>query len=178
MTFLFDNINILLLITALLNLLLGAVIFINGYKRKINVVYSLNILAIISWALSMFFYRSAPIETSLFWCTILYITPTFIASSFLYFTYTFPSQKEKSLVLRTVIIFGVNLIIVAMVAWPGLIIKAVNIRPGEEKEIFFSAYYWFYFLYTSVFFSYGFYRLFKKYLKGVGIERLQIILDR
>jgi signal transduction histidine kinase len=70
---------------------------------------------------------------------------------------------------------GINLILVAMIIWPEFIIKEVNIRPGLEKQIIFSNYYWFYFIYTSFFFTAGFYRLFKKYLKSIGIERLQIL---
>ncbi len=172
---LFDSINIFLVVTALLNLLLGAIIYFNGSRKKINVVYSLNILAIIGWVLAMILYRSASPETSFFWCTVLYIAPTFIASSFLYFTYIFPSEKDKHVRLKAILIFSINLMIVAMVAWPGLIIKEVNARLGAEKEIVFTSYYWFYFLYTAGFFSYGFTRLFKKYWHSVGIERLQIL---
>ena len=174
-SFLFDPINISLIVTALLNLSLGVLIFISGKNKKINIVYSLNIVAIISWVMAMFFYRSSPPETNLFWCTVLYVTPTLIASSFLYFTYIFPSQKEKYIWWRTILIFGINLAIIVMVIWPGLIIKEVNIRPGLEKQIIFTPYYWFYFIYTLEFFSFGFFRLFKKYLKNRGIERLQII---
>jgi len=174
-SFLFDPINISLIATALLNLFLGVLIFISGRNKRINVVYSLNIIAIISWVLAMFFYRSSPTETNLVWCTILYVTPTLIASSFLYFTYIFPSQKEKYIWWRALLIFGINSAIIVMVIWPGLIIKAVNVRPGLEKQIIFTSYYWFYFLYTLLFFSFGFTRLFIKYLKNKGIERLQII---
>ncbi|OGZ89049.1 MAG: hypothetical protein A2561_05365 [Candidatus Staskawiczbacteria bacterium RIFOXYD1_FULL_32_13] len=125
--------------------------------------------------MAMFFYRSSPPETNLLWCTILYVTPTLIASSFLYFTYIFPSQKEKYIWWRTILIFGINLAIIVMVIWPGFIIKEVNIRSGQEKEIIFTTYYWFYFLYTLLFFSFGFLRLFIKYFRNKGIERSQII---
>src|SRR3989339_838989 len=174
-SFLLDPINISLIITALLNLSLGVLIFISGRNKKINNVYSLNIVAIISWVMAMFFYRSSPPETNLLWCTILYVTPTLIASSFLYFTYIFPSQKEKYIWWRTILIFGINLAIIVMVIWPGFIIKEVNIRSGQEKEIIFTTYYWFYFLYTLLFFSFRFLRLFIKYFRNKGIERSQII---
>lgn len=173
--FLFDPINISLLVTALLNFLLGVLIFISGKNKKINIVYSLNIVAIISWIMAMFFYRSAPAELNMPWSTILYVTPTLIASSFLYFTYIFPSQKEKYIWWRALLIFGINLAIIVMVIWPGFIIKEVNVRPGLEKQIIFTPYYWFYFIYTLEFFSFGFFRLFKKYFRSKGIERMQII---
>lgn len=172
---LFDAINIALVITALLNGLLGVVIFLNGHHKKINVVYSLNIVAIISWTVAMIAYRSAPQETSMFWSRILYITPTFIASSFLYFTYIFPSERDKHICLKSLLIFLINAVLVVMVAWPGFIIEAVNIRPGFEKQLIFTNYYWFYFLYTAGFFTFGFVRLFRKYTHGIGVGRLQTL---
>jgi len=156
MPFTLDTINLFLIITAILNLYLGAVIIFNNFHKRTNLVYAGNIIAIIGWVMAMIIYRSSPQETALFWCTILYITPTFIASSFLYFTYIFPSQQVQNLWWRKSLIIFLNTAIVIMVVWPGFIIREVNIRPGLEKEIIFSKYYWFYFLYTSCLFTYGF----------------------
>lgn len=175
MSLFLDKINILLIFSAVLNLILGSVIFINGYKKRINFVYSLNILAIISWIVAMILYRSVSDEYGILFCTILYVVPTFIASGFLYFTYIFPSSSGRSLRFNKIIIYGINFIIALLVAVPGLIIKEVNIVPGQEKEIIFSGYYILYFLYTLSFFLFGFYRLFKKFFSSHGIEKLQII---
>jgi signal transduction histidine kinase len=170
-----DPINVALLVTGFLSFFLGVLITVSGRGKKINIVYGLNIVAIIGWIAAMFFYRSSSPEFDVFWCTVLYVVPTLIASSFLYFTYIFPSQKEKRIRGRVLAIFGVNLALIVMVVWPGLIIEEVNIRPGQEKEIIFSAYYWLYFFYTLIFFFFGFFRLFRKYLTSKGIERLQVI---
>lgn len=62
-----------------------------------------------------------------------------------------------------------------MVIWPDFIIKEVNLRQGLEKEIIFTKYYWFYFFYIAGFFTYAFWRLYKKLAKSTGLERLQII---
>jgi len=164
MLFIFNTINIALIITIILNFFLGIIVFLDGSRKRINIVYVWNIIAIISWVLVMIFYRLAPQETALFWCVILYITPTLIASTFLYFTYIFPSQREEKLWWRGLLIFLIN-----------LIIKEVNIRVGLEKEIIFTKYYIIYFLYTFSFFFYGFYRLFKKYRQSHDIERSQIL---
>ncbi|MFH1142192.1 MAG: ATP-binding protein [Candidatus Uhrbacteria bacterium] len=175
MSLLLDPINSLLIITAGLNLTLGAIIFVYGRNKEMNIVYSLNIIAIISWIVAMFIFRSAPAETSIFWCTVLYTTPTFIASSFLYFTYIFPAQRDETAPIKMLLIFCINVLIVFMVIKPDFMITDVNIRHGLEKEIIFTKAYWFYFLYTAGFFSFGFYRLFKKYFKSTGTERLQIL---
>lgn len=172
---LFDTINVLVAITALLNLILGVVIYFNGQHKKINSLYSLIIMAVISWVLAMVMYRSSTQSMGLFWCTILYLAPTFIASSLLYFTYFFPSEKDKNIEFKKYIILTINLFIAIMVVWPGLIIKEVNVRPGLENQIIFTQYYWIYVIYIIAFFNYGFYRLFIKYLRGNGSEKQQII---
>lgn len=175
MFLIFDEINILLLLAVGLNLLLLAVVFFNGRKNKINLTYSAIGLAVIVWIWGMIFYRSAPVESSLLWGTILYINATFIPSIFLYFTYIFPRREEKLTWLIPAIIFGLNGLIVLLTSWPGLIIQAVNLRPGLEKEIIFTPYYWFYFIYISSLFTFGFYRLFQKYRQSRGIARQQIL---
>ncbi len=176
MQFLLDTKNIILILTALLNLILGFFIYFNGRKKKINKIYSWNIVAIVSWVLAMLFFRSATETTSLFWCTILYVAPTFIASSFLYFTYIFPTQKIENLKWRYWIIILSNAYIIFLTILPNMLIHQVNIRPGLEKEIIFNLIpYLFYAFYILICFSLGFVRLFQKYLKSYGKEKTQII---
>lgn len=174
MDILFDKINIALIVVGAFNLILGAIIFINGKRKRSNVIYSAICVALIGWISAMVLYRSSPQETALFYCTLLYIFPTLIPSIFLYFTYIFPFSKDRN-IWKTLLIFGVNLAVILMVVWPGLIIKEANVRPGLEKEIIFSSYYWIYFLYISGFFSYAFTRLFKRYRESSGVERSQVL---
>ena len=173
MNLLFDKINIVLLLTALVDLGLGGIVFFP--RKKINLIYSSAIFTMISWVAAMILYRSAPQETGLFWCTVLYVVATFIPSIFLYFTYFFPVQEKISLWWRSLLIFTANAIIVLMIVWPGFIIKAVNVRPGIEKEIIFTNYYWFYFVYISFLFTFGFYRLYRKYKSSKGMEQQQVL---
>lgn len=175
MPILFDNINILLLVVAILNLFLGSIVFFHGKKKITNTLYSINILSLIGWILGMFFYRSASPESGIFWCTILYVAATFIPSIFLYFTCFFPTRDKKKIIQKSIIILLLNISVILMIVWPGLIIKEVNIRPGLEKEIIFTQYYWFYFIYIFSLFNYSFFRLYKKFIQSVGIERYQIL---
>jgi len=172
---LFDKINIALIIIAFLNFGLGTLIYLKGRQRKVNLVYTFNIITIIGWILAMVLYRSAGPKESIFWCKILYISPTFIASSFLYFTYIFPSQIRKISLLEKILICAGNIIIIALILIPNLIIKNILIHPGSEKEIIFGPGYIFYVIYIILYFSLGFWKLFKKYLKSHSIEKNQII---
>ncbi len=175
MPILLDKINILLIVIAILNLLLGSMIFVKGSGKRANIIYSINILSLLGWIAGMFLYRSASQETGVFWCTVLYVAATLIPSIFLYFTYNFPVQEDKNVWKKGVLIFILNAAIIAATVIPGLIIKEVNIRPGLEKEIIFTQYYWFYFIYIFLLFNYSFYRLYRKLLTSRGVERQQIL---
>lgn len=171
----FDKINIILWVTLVLNLVLGLLIYLRGRHQRINLIYSFNVVTIIGWILGMILFRDASPETSVFWCIVLYITPTFIASSFLYFTYIFPYQIKELDWYKKLLIFSGNALIVVFVLIPDFIIKDVIVEPGREKTIVFGSGYIFYAIYTASYFSYGFWRLFKKYIRSRGIERSQII---
>ncbi len=173
MDFLLDKINTLLILTALFNVALALIILSKGEEEEVNIAYSLNIVAITGWILSMILFRSANQDTALFWCRVLYTTPTFIASSFLSFTYVFP-RREKNIKNKIIFYFLINFALIFFVIWP-VLIKEVNVRPGQEKEIIFSGYYWIYVLYILSFFFAGFIRLFKKFAQSKGIERMQVI---
>lgn len=175
MTILLDTINTLLIGAAFLNLLLGSIIYFNGPRKKANVIYSMVCASVLAWVFGMILFRSAPPETSLLWATVLYATATFIPSIFLYFTYVFPSEERVKFWKSGLIIFSLNAIVVLMIIMPGFIIQEVHARPGLEKEILFTQNYWFYFLYILSLFTYGFYRLFRKYQESRGIEKNQIL---
>ena len=122
MDFVLDKINILLILTTLFNVALAFIILYKGAKDEVNIAYALNIVTITAWILAMIFFRSAPQSTALFWCKVLYTTPTFIASSFLAFTYIFP-KREKNFWWKYVIYFSINLVLVIFVIWPVMIVE-------------------------------------------------------
>jgi len=175
MRLLLDPINIGLSLVAIFNFALGIVIYSKRKISRVNRVYSWNIFFIISWIVAMFLYRSAEPTRSIFWCTILYVTPTFIASSFLYFTYIFPEPGDKVSRLVKSIVVAANLLIIILVILPKLIIKDVYVPQIGEKIIYFGPWYFLYAVYTMFFFSFGFYRLFKKFLNFRGEKRNQVI---
>ncbi|MFH1827454.1 MAG: histidine kinase dimerization/phospho-acceptor domain-containing protein, partial [bacterium] len=175
MIFSFDTINLLLVVVSLFNFGLGVILYFKGGKNKVNIFYSWNIVFIVGWILAMFMFRSANKGNGLIWCQILYMMPTFIASSFLLFTYIFPSQIEIYTFWKVFFILFVNIVIVIFTALPNYIIKEVNIRSGLEKEIIFGKLYIFYALYILVYFSFAFWRLFKKYKNVTRIAHMQIL---
>lgn len=171
----FDYIQIALLVTAFVNFLLGLIILGKGPRERINRVYAINILAIIGWILGMFLYRQASAQKALFWTRVLYVTPTFIASTFLYFTYIFPKPDPAYSRFKNFLIFLGNALIIGLVLHPTLIIKDVATPQGQEKQIFWGNFYFLYALYIAGYFTFGFWRIFKKFISSTDwLEKRQI----
>ncbi|MDP3957967.1 MAG: ATP-binding protein [bacterium] len=175
MNFSLDLPNLLLIITGVMNVLLGALIYLKRRESLANQLYTLNIIFITWWVVAMVIFRSAA-ESLLFWTMVLYVTPTFIASSFLYFSYFFPSGEKRHSYRRLAVLVGLNAAIVVLILTPGLILKGVSHVPGSEPVIEFGPWYVLYAAYISGFFLYGLIILFFKYLHSKDhIERRQLI---
>ncbi len=168
--------SILLAIGIVMNFVLGLLIFLKRRGEFVNKLYVFNIACIIWWSVQIIFYRVA--ETDLFqWTQGLYIAPTFIASSFLVFSFFFPQQHEKLRFKKVYlyIIATVNIAIVALVLTPGLIITGVQKVPGGENIISFGPLYMIYASYISLFFTAGLAILgYKMYLLKDSIVRRQL----
>ncbi len=170
--FVFDLINISLLAVVFIYLLFALLIIQKG-KDLYAYFHLLIILSVIFWTAGMFFYRSATPENVVLYCTILYIGPTFIASVFFLFSFVFPHNKLPSIwcFLFTVL---ANLLIIALVLVPELVIVDVEIIPGEEHRIIWGKYYFVYVLYQVFFVSASLVILFRKYLKEKGRLKYQL----
>src|SRR3989338_8357919 len=78
--------NTLIILTAVVHLVLGLLVLRQDRREKPNVLFSLLELSLLSWAISMVFYRSAEtVEASLWWVCVLYASAIFIPWVFIYF---------------------------------------------------------------------------------------------
>lgn len=153
-TFGFDIQNILLIITMLMNLVLGILIFTRQRTEYESRVYTINILFILWWIASMLMYRTG--TDPLLWSTIsLYLAPTFIASSFLYFTLLFPNSPVKNYENYLPWIALTNVCMAYLTATPGYVIKSVTYVANSENIINFGFLYPLYAIYISGFFGAG-----------------------
>lgn len=175
MRILFDLINLTLLTTATFNLFLAAVIYFSSKKNRYAKIYASHILAIIAWILAMVLYRSSSSQAAILYSSILYIAPTFIASIFFFFTCVFPYQDKKFFKLQIIGVFFLNLSLTIAILVPGLIIKEVKTTPGQEKEILFTSWYIFYFLYTLLVFTAAYIKLGWKYFHSEKKAKAQTL---
>lgn len=169
--------TILIAISIVMNTVLGILIFSRRRQEYANKVYVFNILCIIWWSIMIIGYRFAE-EHLMAWTIGLYVAPTFIASSFLYFTFLFPDIHPRIELRRWYlpVIASANIAIVAATLVPGLVIDSVALVPHTEKMIFFGRYYILYASYISCFFGLGLFILAEKLMLVTDpIKRRQIM---
>jgi len=170
-----DLINLAAIILALVNLGLGIFVYVRGFRRLINIFYSLVAASVSLWCFAVVVYRMTPDPvTALFWCKILYLAPVFIVTSFLFFTLVFPSGSfslnnfQKTLVLLPAVLTSV------LVMLPGVTIKEIFVPIDEEKVIVFGPGYAFYFCFIITYFGSSFFKLGRNYFLSSGIKKMQI----
>lgn len=159
-----DYITVLLTIITIVNSALGLLIIFSSKGESTGKVYGAITLMTLSWICSIIFYRLSNEANVLFWTKTLYVSATFIASNFLYFTYLFPSKNDFPWFKKVAIILP-NVVIIAMVIWGDTIVKDAHIREGQENLIVFGKLYILYVFYILYYFIYSFIRLFIKYFK-------------
>ncbi len=170
-----DLINLAAIILGLVNLGLGIFVYIRGFRRLINIFYSLVAASVSLWCFAVVVYRMTPDPvTALFWCKILYLAPVFIVTSFLFFTLVFPSgsfslnNSQRALVLLPAVLTSV------LVMLPGVTIKEIFVLVDAEKVIVFGPGYAFYFCFIITYFGSSFFKLGRNYFLSSGIKKMQI----
>lgn len=163
--FVLDLQSTLLILGIVMNTILGILILAKRRNEFVNKLYVFNIICIIWWSVTIVIYRLS--ESNLFyWTTMLYLAPTFIASSFLYFTFLFPEEHPRIPFRRAYIwiIAALNAIVVGLTLVPGFVLQSVQFVRDGENIITFGSLYFIYAAYISCFFGLGLLILARKLL--------------
>src|SRR3990172_1154891 len=170
-----DLINLVVIMLALVNLGLGIFVYVRGFRRLINIFYSLVAASVSLWCFSMVLYRITPDPVAaLFWCKILYLAPVFIVTTFLFFTLVFPSGSFSLNHFQKVLVLLPAVLISVLVMLPEITIKQIFIPAGQEKLIVFGPGYAFYFCFIITYFGWSFFKLGRNYILSSGIKKMQI----
>ncbi len=171
-----DAISFSLIIIALVNSVLCFILLFNGKGARLAGLYAVNVVMILAWVWSIFFYRITENTNLFFWTQVLYSAATLIASSFLYFTYEFPKKEKGLSLLKALVIFVPNAALIALIFGTRLIVSNTVPVFGHEHAITFGPAYLIYVVYILLYFNYGYFRLFRKYRRTSNqVERAQIL---
>ncbi len=166
-------INLIVIITVLVNLILGLIVYLVNRKSSINKTFAGIVFCVVVWILSIFMYRSSGnIQEAFFWVKISNGITGFIPALFLAFSLVFP-QKRKDMSILSRVAFVVTPIVFLILGFLGLIADGVVLAddiysptPGIFYIIFI--------LYFLMFFILAFKNLFISYRHAEGVEKLQI----
>jgi len=176
-------INIFLALSALSNLFLFFILLSKTKKTAENLIYIFNVFFIILWCFSMILFR---IFDSHIFLSLLYFTPTFIASTFLHFSFLFSLSETKEEVLNRSrkitfsLFYFFNVVVAYLVFFTDKVVVTSYINDGQ-RVIVFGDYYILYVIYFFLTFSTSFLILFKKWLllkkeKGTEGKKLSLLL--
>lgn len=158
-----EIVTLLLVMSALVNTLFGLVLLLSKDKHTSRKIYAINLVFILIWIGSMIFYRVVDANVLLVYTKFLYISASFIASSFIYFTYSFPTSESLKPSKKLLIILP-NLLLILLIICSSSVIS--NVEPGKfgsrENSIRFGEYFILYVSYILTYFLFGFYRLYRK----------------
>lgn len=168
--------SIALLLVGIIDLILGALIYLKERENKSNVLFALVTFSVSGWVLTRGLFEIVPINgLSRIVLDLLYISASLIPLFFVLFTYTFPFEKIPFSKKQILFIAIPNLIIIWFVLIPGFVIGEVNQYSYNYKIINFGFGYLFYSIYILGYFLWGFINLIKKYLKSAGILKIQLV---
>ncbi len=142
-----DSITLTLIIIAIIDSALGVMVIFANNRASSTRLYSINVLTILAWVGSMIFFRNSDQSHIYLWTQILYVSATLIASSFLHFTYFFPSKDTNLTRIKIFIFFGVNLILICLIFFTKLIIKSAYVTGETQNTIEFGSLYFLYVIY-------------------------------
>lgn len=168
-------INYLLGIIFILNLILASLIFFHNRKSLINIFYSLAVGSTGLWVLSMVLFRlTADPFYEFIWTRSLYIAGSFIAISFLFFSFVFPADKIGISKNKKYLIILFNLLSLVIILQPSFIREILPKEAGIRPLKFNNILYVFYAAYMVGFFVWGFRNLMEKYKIYRGAVKTQI----
>lgn len=156
--FYLDNINIAITIAFFINLIFLVSIFKSNYKNKQVIFYAFNVISVLIWSLSMFFYRNIYMDGN-FWLKVLYASALWPGITFLLFLFRYPVDvysKYKDILNSLLFIYTLATLLSFKT---DLFVKNIYTLRGQEPVINFGDFYVVYIFLVSLPFVISFLRL-------------------
>ncbi len=158
-----DLVFILLITATLVNSAFGVLLFFGEKIHTFSKIYALNVLLVVIWSILMIFFRFSDQENILLIAKLLYISGTFIASTFLYFCFLFLDIKKQIDFGKKIIIFLPSITIIVVTLFTDYIITDAKVVEVGENKIYFGTLYPIFIIAIVTYFFSGFTILLKKY---------------
>lgn len=165
--------DLLIVITVLVNSVLGIVIYLRDRKNLINKIFSGIVACIVIWIFSILMHRTAAdASKAFFWVKVANGITGFIPVLFLGFSFVYP-KKRREISTKLKLFFLTIPIVFVILGFLNLIAGGVKVEgsfyspePGRLYSLFV--------IYFIILFLLSFLNLFKSYKESVGLEKTQI----
>lgn len=161
-------------IVLIINFVLAFIVFWTNKKKRVNQVFALTVLFIVTWIISNFAadhvknYPHALIATKL-----TFTTTGLFALGLLIFTMIFPRQEKKMSLRKKLLIILPALFIIAL-TFTDLIVKDIAMKKNVGVDLVFGNLVIVFTMYFLTYIIMAFVILVRKYIHSKGLERLQL----
>lgn len=169
-----DTKTLILFFISLFNLGLATLIIFRNWKERVNIFYSLTLVAISFWSFGLGMFRLSSFESGRYWAIFYYIAASFIVTYFLYFARAFVGKNiGKTSFLKHLIFHSSNIIIIIILLTNFHFIKEYTLEPWG-KNIKLGYVYFFYTTHVVVYIGYSIRILFKHFGFVSGVKKTQL----
>lgn len=168
-------IDLALIITAILNLGIGILVYLGKRASPVNISYAVLSLSAAFWIFGQLIMRnSQTVAIAALGAHIGYLSAVFIPAFLVYFSHIFPFRIQMS-IYKKVFLWGASFMIAIISVVPTFMIKEIRMQYWG-KEVILGWPYHIYSLYFLVFMAWSLRNLFLKYIQisGLTIEKFQL----
>ncbi|MDD5638869.1 MAG: histidine kinase N-terminal 7TM domain-containing protein [Candidatus Pacebacteria bacterium] len=166
--------EILIIFSALINFILGLIVYFKGAEKTINKNFFFLSLLVSIWSIALFFYTHPILFSALEWIKITYFFGLSIVPLFFYFCSILTNQISKKTTKAFLIIYFIILIPLLWVLFNTKLFIREVIFSLNGYQTFFGPAYLFCAVFTGSYLLISLSILIKKSLKSSRVERLQI----
>ncbi|MBU1036603.1 hypothetical protein KKF32_01030 [Patescibacteria group bacterium] len=166
--------NLILIIVAVLNFILGIIIFSKNKKNIVNILFVLLMLGVSLWSMGLALSRElAGTLDSLNWSRSTYFSSLFIGLILFYFSVVFPYSKKISFYNNILGLVPFVFLSLMMILKSDFIIKEMLVMPWGYDNVYMIGYPVF-LIVLIYYFVLSFINFIRKYLNSEGIIRIQL----
>jgi signal transduction histidine kinase len=158
----------------IIDLAFGAILFYLNKRHEVNQLFSLWMLALATWTLTLIaFFGAADAATAVTWMRAAYASAIIAVVAFWYFATQFPKPVKLPAAAHVANAASLVVFVAAIMATPLIVVGVIG-RPWAQNVVISSVGWTVYAVYLLYFFLSAHLILYAKFLRASGVERMQL----
>ena len=166
---------VLLYLMCFLYLGLSIIVYIKGNNRNASKSFILFSGSLMIWSFGLAqYFVSQEISKCVYWANFVYTTGSFVAATFLLFSFVYPNTQFKCFSLKSFFVISPAILLGMAVLPTNSLVRDVVINNGEKIFVYGpSRILWE--IQFNLSLVYAFFRFFRLYVKSTGLKRIQFL---